>query len=101
MLTAIEYEGFWPRIKSLLGDKESVFYEYHIAHDKRACALGKVLADKHRTTHADILGRALIGALPVDAKDRSRALEAVLEVTIEARNIKTKFYRQFAAKGVG
>jgi hypothetical protein len=97
VLTAIEYEGLWPRIKLLLDGKDSVFYEYHMAHDKRACTLTTVVKDKHRTSHADLLGRALVKAIPEDPRERSAALAAILEVTLEARSSKEAFYLQFTS----
>jgi hypothetical protein len=95
VLTAIEYEGLWPRIQTLLNGRESIFYEYHMAHDKRACTLATVVKDKHRTSHADLLGRALMKALPENPKEQGGALAAIFDVTTEARNSKEAFYRQF------
>ena len=95
VLTAIEYEALWPRIKLLLRNQASVFYAYHMAHDKRACTLAAVLANQHSSTHADQLGRALVRLIPSEGKAREAAIRAVIVATKQARQNKDMFYAQF------
>jgi hypothetical protein len=94
ILTAVEYEELYPKIVELLGVKPSVFYDYHKAHDAKKFSLSELINSTHALTHADKLGKQLVGLLATDSNQVS-AIAAVIKVTESAIENKMAFYSQF------
>ncbi len=94
VLTAIEYEQLFPRIKRHLSGKQSKFYEHHKAHDARIYSLSKLLSCRGAITHADKLGRELVELVDRESS-KSSALSAMVKVTKLAIENKLSFYDQF------
>jgi hypothetical protein len=102
VLTALEYELLWPRIKELLHGKKSVFYEYHIKHDRDTDELDAIAkTHKEGFTHADILGRTLVKTIDTQHKkyhatqDKNAAINSAIQAIKCSTKNKVNFYHQF------
>jgi hypothetical protein len=94
VLTAVEYKELWPRIRLLLGPRESKFYLPHIGHDEQQTLLAKIEDNVDSTTHADELGKFL-ARLVDSAPTKSRAVDCAEAACRKASDLKINFYRQF------
>jgi predicted nucleotide-binding protein len=97
VLTAIEYEELYPRIEKSLGEKVSVFYLHHLAHDSRLVKLSRISSSVHITTHADQLGEYLIAQATSDPTHSAAALAAAQQAAEEAARNKLRFWAQFSS----
>jgi hypothetical protein len=101
VLTALEYESFWPRIKKLLNGKDSVFYFFHITHDKETDELDTIAKTHIKGfTHSDYLGRRLVKMMNINQSKykgihNNEAIDSAIQaITLSTQN-KIKFYKQF------
>jgi hypothetical protein len=102
VLTALEYELFWPRIKKLLDGKNSVFYSAHIAHDKDSYELDTITrTHEEGFTHADKLGRGLAEVITITQRkyqateDKNAAINSAIQAIKCSTKNKIDFYHQF------
>jgi ribosomal protein L17 len=102
VLTALEYELLWPRIEKLLDGKKSVFYEYHIEHDKDSDGLDAIAKTHEKGfTHADNLGRELAEVIAITQRkyqateDKNAAINSAIEAIKYSTQNKIDFYHQF------
>lgn len=106
VLTALEYELLWPRIKKLLNGKDSVFYFPHMVHDKDTddlCVIAKARS-KGGFTHSDMLGRRLVKMISITQNkfkasssqiSKDSIINSVIEVINYSTMNKVNFYGQF------
>lgn len=95
VLTAVEYSAFWPRISAELGERESVFYLYHKAHDEKVTPMTQILHRVDLTTHADKMGEFVAKEVSYEGDNPDASFKLATLATQKAIANKLLFYRQF------